>query len=62
MMLFEFIGFIVTGAAGIFIFIILPLWYIGKTNTEKKKETEDFNRRKFESELYREYKKLNEPI
>ena len=34
---FMFMGYIFTATLLIFIFVLLPLWYIGKTNAEKRR-------------------------
>jgi len=36
---FMFMGYIFTASLLIFIFVLLPLWYIGRNNADKRKET-----------------------
>jgi len=51
MMLFEYIGAIVFMSVIVFVFGILPLWFIGKYNAEERKRQEKTR----DERIYREY-------
>jgi len=40
---FMFMGYIFTASLLIFIFLLLPLWYIGRNNAEKRKTGDGAN-------------------
>jgi hypothetical protein len=61
MMLFSFIGYVVVG--GLFLIIlVLPFWYIGKHNAEKRKEIEKIKRMEFFSLLWKGYIEQNDSV
>ena len=51
-----FLGYILLGSMLLFIFVLLPLWYIGKTNAENRKFCKDLNElQKYRQQIRRRY-------